>query len=103
MSQARRLQIVSTFDILYNEGKQGNPKMMSIGLHCRLAGRPGRMKAIQEFVNYVNKHSISHDRNVRLNNRLEVSRSKSQLQSLILLILRIHATFFGGIHHGFKM
>ena len=44
-----------TFDILYNEGKQGNPKMMSIGLHCRLAGRPGRMKAIQEFVNYVKK------------------------------------------------
>ena len=44
-----------TFDILYNEGKQGNPKMMSIGLHCRLAGRPGRTKAIQEFVNYVKK------------------------------------------------
>ena len=45
-----------TFDILYNEGKQGNPKMMSIGLHCRLAGRPGRMKAIQEFVKYVKNH-----------------------------------------------
>ena len=43
------------------------------------------------FINYVNKHSISDDNNVRLNNKLEVSKSKSQLQSLILLMLS-----FGG-------
>ena len=41
----------------------------------------------QTFINYVNKHSISDDNNIRLNNKLEVSKSKSQLQSLILLIL----------------
>ena len=43
----------------------------------------------QTFINYVNKHSISDDRNIRLNNKLEVSKSKSQLQSLILLILSL--------------
>ena len=43
------------------------------------------------FIDYVNKHTISNDNNIRLNNRLEVSKSKSQLQSLILLILS-----FGG-------
>ncbi|MDC3105398.1 hypothetical protein OA521_03585 [bacterium] len=43
------------------------------------------------FINYVNKHSISDDNNIKLNNKLEVSKSKSQLQSLILLILS-----FGG-------
>ena len=41
-----------TFDILYKEGVEGSPKMMSIGLHCRLSGRPGRIKALQEFVKY---------------------------------------------------
>ena len=43
----------------------------------------------QTFINYVNKHSISDDNNIRLNNKLEVSRSKSQLQSLILLIISL--------------
>ena len=41
----------------------------------------------QTFINYVSKHSIIDDNNIRLNNKLEVSKSKSQLQSLILLIL----------------
>ena len=43
----------------------------------------------QTFINYVNQHSISDDNNIRLNNKLEVSRSKSQLQSLILLIISL--------------
>ena len=43
----------------------------------------------QTLISYVNKHSISDDNNIRLNNKLEVSRSKSQLQSLILLILSL--------------
>ena len=47
-----------SFDTLYQEGIEGAPKMMSIGLHCRLAGRPGRMKAIRSFVEY----AMSHDR-----------------------------------------
>ncbi len=39
-----------SFDVLYAEGEAGAPKMMSIGLHCRLAGRPGRAKALADFI-----------------------------------------------------
>ena len=42
-----------TFDVLYEEGEQGAPKMMSVGLHCRLVGRPGRAAALARFVDYV--------------------------------------------------
>ena len=45
-----------SFDVLYEEGLNGSPKMMSIGLHCRLAGRPGRMKAIQSFIDHAKRH-----------------------------------------------
>ena len=41
-----------SFDVLYAEGEAGAPKMMSIGLHCRLAGRPGRAAAVQKFIEY---------------------------------------------------
>jgi putative urate catabolism protein len=44
-----------TFDVLYAEGETA-PKMMSIGLHCRLAGRPGRFAAIERFLAYAIKH-----------------------------------------------
>ena len=43
-----------SFDTLYNEGKI-NPKMMNIGLHCRLIGRPGRMQSLIKFINYILK------------------------------------------------
>ncbi|MEM1317687.1 MAG: 2-oxo-4-hydroxy-4-carboxy-5-ureidoimidazoline decarboxylase, partial [Pseudomonadota bacterium] len=45
-----------TFDTLYLEGQMGTPKMMSIGLHCRLVGRPGRVAALQRFVDYAKSH-----------------------------------------------
>ncbi|KAJ3137860.1 hypothetical protein HDU90_001811 [Geranomyces variabilis] len=41
------------FDVLYAEGEAGAPKMMSIGLHCRIAGRPGRAAALARFLDYV--------------------------------------------------
>lgn len=44
-----------TFDYLYREGVC-KPKMMSVGLHCRLAGRPGRMMAFEKFLDHVAKH-----------------------------------------------
>ena len=44
-----------SFDLLYAEGAQ-SPKMMSIGLHCRLAGRPGRASALVRFLDYVRGH-----------------------------------------------
>jgi urate oxidase len=42
-----------SFDILYAEGQAGSPKMMSVGLHCRLIGRPGRAAALARFLDYV--------------------------------------------------
>jgi putative urate catabolism protein len=45
-----------SFDMLYAEGEAGQPKMMSIGLHCRLAGRPGRAAALARFLDYVMAH-----------------------------------------------
>ena len=44
-----------SFDCLYEEGKRGSPKMMSVGLHCRLAGRPGRALGLAKFLDYINK------------------------------------------------
>ena len=44
-----------SFDALYEEGKN-NPKMMSVGLHCRLIGRPGRIQSLKKFLDYVLEH-----------------------------------------------
>ncbi|MFV8461399.1 allantoinase PuuE [Vibrio campbellii] len=44
-----------TFDTLYMEGETA-PKMMSVGLHCRLIGRPGRIAALRRFLDYVKEH-----------------------------------------------
>ncbi len=43
-----------SFDTLYEEGKT-NPKMMSVGLHCRLIGRPGRIRSLKKFLDYALK------------------------------------------------
>ncbi len=58
-----------SFDVLYAEGRAGQPKMMSVGLHCRLAGRPGRAAALARFVDYV----LGQDR-VWLATRLDIAR-----------------------------
>ena len=58
-----------SFDVLYAEGLAGSPKMMSVGLHCRLAGRPGRAAALARFLDYVQ----GHDR-VWLATRLDIAR-----------------------------
>ncbi|MBN9072499.1 MAG: allantoinase PuuE [Rhizobiales bacterium] len=44
------------FDTLYEEGGNGRPRMMSVGLHCRLIGRPGRAAALQRFIDHVKSH-----------------------------------------------
>lgn len=44
------------FDVLYAEGEAGAPKMLSIGMHCRLLGRPARFAALRRFVDYVKGH-----------------------------------------------
>ncbi len=44
-----------SFDTLYEEGDH-SPKMMSVGLHCRIVGRPGRIAALKRFLEYVKSH-----------------------------------------------
>jgi len=43
------------FDVLYAEGETA-PKMLSIGMHCRILGKPGRFKALQRFLDYIQSH-----------------------------------------------
>lgn len=57
-----------SFDCLYAEGA-GAPKMLSVGLHCRLVGRPGRAGALARFLDY----AISHD-NVWICRRIDIAR-----------------------------
>ena len=44
------------FDALYAEGAAGRPAMLSLGLHCRLVGRPGRVLALKRFFEHIRKH-----------------------------------------------
>ncbi|WP_181702147.1 allantoinase PuuE [Chthonobacter albigriseus] len=57
-----------SFDVLYAEGEAGAPKLLNIGLHCRLVGRPGRIAALQRFVDYV----LGHDK-VWLARRIDIA------------------------------
>lgn len=57
-----------SFDTLYGEGVTA-PRMMSIGLHCRLIGRPGRIAALKRFLDYV----LAHDR-VWVARRIDIAR-----------------------------
>jgi putative urate catabolism protein len=45
-----------SFDVLYAEGERGAAKIMSVGLHCRLVGRPGRAAALARFLDHVQQH-----------------------------------------------
>ena len=45
-----------SFDYLYEEGVAGAPKMLSIGLHCRIMGRPGRAAALRRVIEYMKSH-----------------------------------------------
>jgi allantoinase len=62
-----------TFDVLYAEG-DASPKMMSIGMHCRLLGRPGRIVALQRFLDHIS----AHDR-VWVCRRIDVARHWKQV------------------------
>ncbi|HEU0203080.1 MAG TPA: allantoinase PuuE [Burkholderiaceae bacterium] len=57
-----------TFDVLYAEGDE-RPAMMSVGMHCRLLGRPGRMRALQRFLDH-----IEHHERVWVVRRLDIAR-----------------------------
>ncbi|MEU4808413.1 allantoinase PuuE [Nocardia fluminea] len=56
------------FDVLYREGAEDTPKMLSVGLHCRIAGRPARTAALERFLDHVQ----SHDR-VWITRRIDIA------------------------------
>jgi putative urate catabolism protein len=56
------------FDVLYREGAEDTPKMLSVGLHCRIAGRPARAAALERFLDHVQ----SHDR-VWITRRIDIA------------------------------
>ncbi|MGI9382931.1 MAG: allantoinase PuuE [Methyloligellaceae bacterium] len=58
-----------SFDALYAEGLGGSPKMLSVGLHCRLIGRPGRVQALRRFIEYAKAHN-----DVWLARRIDIAR-----------------------------
>jgi urate oxidase len=57
-----------TFDCLYEEGARGAPKMMTVGMHCRLVGMPGRFQGLRRFLDYVQAHE-----KVRVPRRIEIA------------------------------
>jgi len=61
------------FDVLYAEGVAGAPKMLSVGLHCRLVGRPARVAALERFLDHVQ----SYDR-VWITRRVDIARHWAQ-------------------------
>ena len=61
--------IRDAFDMLLEEGRDGAPKMLTIGLHCRLAGRPARALAVKRFI----EHAASHGDEVWFATRLQIA------------------------------
>ena len=57
------------FDVLYAEGVAGAPKMLSIGLHCRLVGRPARIASLERFLDHVQSHE-----GVWITRRIDIAR-----------------------------
>jgi putative urate catabolism protein len=57
-----------SFDVLYEEGRR-TPRMLSVGLHCRIAGRPGRLAALDRFLEYVSARP-----NVWITRRIDIAR-----------------------------
>ena len=66
-----------SFDVLYAEGDPAGlnrPKMLNVGMHCRLLGRPGRMKSLQRFLDYIQGHD-----KIWICRRLEIARHWRQV------------------------
>ncbi len=48
--------LIDSFDTLYAEGRAGRPAMMTVGLHCRLIGRPGKIAGLKRFLTHIQSH-----------------------------------------------
>ena len=65
--------IKDSFDTLYAEGVAGSPKMLNIGLHCRLIGRPGRLAGLKRAIEHMQRHE-----NVWFATRLQIAEHWAQ-------------------------
>ena len=68
-----------TFDVLYQEGKNGHPKMMTIGLHCRLIGRPGRIASLIRFIDYIQQYD-----KIWIPTRIDIARHWKQIHPYVV-------------------
>ena len=69
------------FDVLYAEGDpagQDRPKMLTIGMHCRLLGRPGRLRALQRFLDHIAQHE-----HVWVTRRIDIARHWQRLHPFV--------------------
>ena len=48
---------IDTFDVLYRESQKRGPRIMTVGLHARIIGKPGRIAGLERFLEHVTKHS----------------------------------------------
>ena len=62
-----------SFDVLYAEGEDA-PRMMSVGMHCRILGRPGRLRGLQRFLDHVERHD-----QVWVTRRIDIARHWQQV------------------------
>ena len=70
------------FDVLYDEGDPhglDRPKMLSIGMHCRILGRPGRFRALQRFLDHVQQHD-----HVWITRRIDIARHWADVHPCLL-------------------
>lgn len=87
-----------TFDALYAEGVTGRAKMMSVGLHCRLAGRPGRIQALARFLNYAQaRDGVWFATRLEIARHWAATRPPSDAQRPADMPLEAFVDHFGGI------
>lgn len=87
-----------TFDALYAEGQAGQAKMMSIGLHCRLVGRPGRIMALKRFIDYARSHeAVWFARRIEIARHWQQHHKPEQGERPTVLERNVFVQRFGGV------
>ncbi|GAA6179173.1 allantoinase PuuE [Shimia sp. NS0008-38b] len=87
-----------SFDVLYEEGTEGAPKMMSIGLHCRLVGRPGKLAALKQFINYIKGfENVWTPRRIEISDHWKVTHPPHRIERPSLMDQARFVELYGGI------
>lgn len=87
-----------TFDALYAEGAAGSAKMMSVGLHCRLVGRPGRIQALKRFIDYIQGfEGVWTPRRIDIADHWHATHPPRKMQRIDLMDRATFVGKFGGV------